>query len=490
MSVLLLDTNIAVATMSRINKLSTLSLTLLITGSIDSIRNLPTSALFGTNLIFFFTFSAIIFFIPTALVSAELAANVDEGGIYQWARLAFGERVGFLAVWLQWINNIFWFPTILSFIAGTAAYLIDPALAQNKYYLVGVILTVFWFLTVINLKGIHVSSKFTSFCAIIGLIIPMIMIITLLISWFILGKPLQIHITTSNLIPDWGHMNNWIALTAIMLSFTGMELATVHIKDVHKPQRTFPKALAFSTTMILITMMLGSLAIAFVLPFDKINLVNGTIQTFAYFLDAYHLNWLTPILTLFLVIGSLGGLISWVISPIKGLAQAATHGFLPPFFRKQNLHGVPKNLLMTQAILVSIVCMAFLLLPNINGSYWLLTALSTQLYMLMYVLMFLSALRLRKKVRSTKEAFNIPFGKQGTRFVCLLGLLGCGITLFVGFIPPNMNIGSHFYYELLFCGGMAAMILPIGFFYWYQQRGTKPPVPSLDQPFASANETV
>src|SRR5436190_11983923 len=112
--------------MTTINKLNTFALTLLITGAIDSIRNLPASALFGSTLIFFFIFAAVTFLIPTALVSAELAANVEEGGIYQWGRLAFGERIGFLGVWLQWVNNIVWFPAILSFIAGTAAYLIDP----------------------------------------------------------------------------------------------------------------------------------------------------------------------------------------------------------------------------------------------------------------------------------------------------------------------------------------------------------------------------
>lgn len=457
--------------MARLNKLGTLALTLLITGAIDSIRNLPASALFGSTLIFFFIFSAIAFLLPTAFVSAELAANVDEGGIYQWTRLAFGERMGFLAVWLQWINNIFWFPTILSFIAGTAAYLIDPALAQNPYYLVGVILTSFWALTIVNLKGVHTSAKFTSFCAITGLIIPVIMIITLLATWLWQGKPLQIQLNANTIFPHLGQMDNWIALTAIMLGFAGMELATVHIKEVHKPQRTFPKALAFSTIIILLTMMLGSLAIAFVVPHDQINLVNGTIQTFAYFLNAYHLTWLTPILTLLLVIGSFGGIISWVISPIKGLAQAANHGFLPPFFQQQNKHGVPQNLLIAQAILVSIVCMAFLFLPSINGSYWLLTALTTQLYMLMYVLMFLSALRLRHKISPQGEAFRIPGGKLGTQLVCLLGLLGCAITLFVGFIPPsNLNIGSNLYYEILFCSGMTAMILPIVFFYWYQAR--------------------
>ncbi len=458
--------------MSKLNKLNTFALTLLITGAIDSIRNLPASALFGSSLIFFFIFAAAAFLLPTALVSAELAANVDEGGIYQWARLAFGERAGFLAVWLQWINNIFWFPTILSFIAGTAAYLIDPALAQNKFYLVSVILTTFWFLTIINLRGVHLSSKFTSFCAITGLILPMTLIISLFFSWLWLGKPLQIHLTLANMLPDLHHTDNWIALTAIMLGFAGMELATVHIKDVHEPQKTFPKALAFSTLIILATMMLGSLAIAFVLPFDKINLVNGTIQTFAYFLSAYHLEWLIPVLTVLLVIGSLGGIVSWVISPVKGLAQAASHGFLPPVFQEKNSYGVPQNLLLTQAVLVSIFCLAFLFLPSINGCYWLLTSLTTQLYMLMYFMMFLSALKLRgRRPEQQKGIFTIPGGSFGTRAVCYLGLIGCITTLLVGFIPPaNFNIGSKTYYEMLFCGGLLIMLTPVLFFYVYQAR--------------------
>lgn len=454
-----------------LTKLNTFALTLLITGAIDSIRNLPASALFGSSLIFFFIFAAIIFLIPTALVSAELSANVDEGGIYQWGRLAFNERVGFLAVWFQWANNIVWFPTILSFIAGTAAYLIDPALAQNKYYLVGVILSVFWLLTLINLKGIRVSAKFTSVCAVIGLIIPIILIIVLTVVWLFLGKPIQISLTASSIFPSFNHLENWVSLTAIMLGFAGMELATVHINDVHKPRKTFPKALAISTLLILATMMLGSLAIALVLPFDQINLVNGTIQTMDYFLSAYHLKWVVPGLILMLVIGSLGGIISWVISPIKGLGQAAQHGFLPAFFQRENQHGVPQNLLIAQAILVSFVCLAFLFLPSVNGSYWLLTALTAQLYMLMYVVMFLSALVLRKKIKYQSNAFAIPGKTVGLWIVCLLGLIGCTVTLFVGFIPPpNINIGSNLYYECLFCGGIAILTLPAFFFMWYASR--------------------
>lgn len=457
-----------------LNKLNTFALTLLITGSIDSIRNLPASALFGSTLIFFFIFAALVFLIPSALVSAELTANVDEGGIYHWAKKAFNDNVGFFAVWFQWTNNVVWFPTILSFIAGTAAYLIDPALAQNKYYLVAVILSTFWFITLINLRGIRLSAKITSICAIFGLLIPMLLIIVLAAIWLYLGKPIQIHLTMQNIFPNFQHLDNWVSLTAIMLGFAGMELATVHINDVKQPQKTFPKALAISTVIILTTMMFGSLAISLVLPHDQINLVNGTIQTMAYFLSAYHLNWAVPFLIVMLVLGSFGGIISWIISPIKGLSQAAQHGFLPPFFQRINRYGVPQNLLITQAIFVSIVCLAFLLLPSVNGSYWLLSALSAQLYMIMYVVMFLSALVLRNKIDYKSDTFVIPGKTLGLWVTCLLGLMGCAITLYVGFIPPsNINVGSGFYYQCLISIGIVVITLPAFFCMWYANRNKK-----------------
>lgn len=474
--------------MGQLKKLNTIALTLMITAAIDSIRNLPAAALFGSTLIFFFIFSAATFLIPAALVSAELAANVDEGGIYQWTRLAYGERVGFLAVWLQWINNIVWFPTILSFIAGTAAYVIYPPLGQSKIYLVSVILFTFWFLTFINLKGIRVSAKFTSFCTIVGLLIPMILIIALLIAWLVLGKPLQIHLTMHNIIPSFATTDNWIALTAITTGFAGMELATVHIKDVNEPQKTFPRALTISTIIILLTMMLGSLAIAFVLPYKQINLVNGTIESFSYFLTAFNLNWLTPILTFLLVLGTLGGIINWIVSPIKGLAQSASSGFMPAFLERINKHGVPQNLLIIQAILASLVCCAFLLLPSINAIYWLLSALSTQLYMIMYLLMFSSALKLKKKIKYRQNSFIIPGKMFGAWIVSGLGLIGSIIALIVGFIPPsNLNIGSGWYYEFLFLSGMAALILPIIGFYLYQARKSNL-LPEFDSQVETINE--
>lgn len=452
--------------------ITTFALVMLITGAIDSIRNLPATALFGSSLIFFFAFSAIIFLIPAALVSAELSSHsTEKSGVFHWIHMAFGEKTAFLAIWLQWVNTMVWFPTILSFIAGTATYIINPELAQNKIFLVSVILSTFWILTLINLKGLHFSAKFSSFCAVIGMIIPMLLIIGLAILWIILGKPLQINFGMSDIFPTLSHTENWISLTAIMTAFLGIELATVHIKEVANPQKAFPKALFISVILILVTMTLGSLAIAIVLPKDQINLVNGVMQAFMNFFNNYHLSWMMPVITVMLLLGSLGGIVSWVISPIKGLLHAAELGFLPPIFSKKNEHGVPHNLLITQAVLVSTICLAFLLMPSVNGSYWLLTALSTQLYMLMYVIMFAAAIALKYKFVKQPQAFTIPGGKLGMWLTSLLGLSGCGITLFVGFIPPtSIDVGGFFHYRVVFCSGLIAMLTPIVFFYFYRYK--------------------
>jgi len=446
------------------------TLAMLITGSIDSIRNLPASALFGSSLIFFTIFGAIFFLIPVALVSAELSStHTENSGIYNWVKMAFGEKTAFIAIWLQWINTMVWYPTILSFIAGTAAFLINPQLAQNKYYLVTIILSVFWTLTFINLKGINASAKFASFCAVIGMIIPMGLIILLALIWIVFGHPLQIHLNTHTILPNLHHTQNWISLTAIMTAFLGIELSTVHVKNVHNPQKTFPKALFISVAIIIVTMILGALAIAFVIPKNQINLVDGIMQAFTNFFASYHMQWFIPVITIMILIGSLGGMVNWIISPAKGLLQAAKLGYLPKFFQKQNEHGVAHRLLITQAVLVSAICSAFLLMPSINSSYWLLTDLSTQLYIMMYVIMFVAALYMRYKFTDVNRPFKVPGGNYGMWIVCILGLIGCAITLVVGFFPPEtIKIGAESHYEFIFSCGIVVMLIPALFFFGYK----------------------
>lgn len=452
-----------------IKKLTLFPLAMLITVSIDSIRNLPATALFGNSLLFFFIGAAICFLLPTALISTELAyAYPEKGGIYQWVKMGLGNHLGFIAIWLQWINTLVWYPTILSFIAGTAIYLINPALANNKTFLISAILVVFWGLTLLNLRGIKTSATFASLCSVVGMITPMLIIIALAAFWVMKGFPLQLSMTGHSLIPNLHHGQSWISLTAIITAFLGMELASVHLKNTKDPHKTFPKAIAISVTIITVTMLLGSLAIAWVIPANKILLVDGVMQTFELFFNTYHLHWMIPVITVMLVMGSLGGMINWMISPTKGLLEAAEDGYLPAFLKKQNQHGVESTILFIQAIIVTFICGAFYLIPSVNGTYWLLTDLSTEIYLIMYILLFITAGILGITSPQLKKTQFIPGKKIGFYITVILGLTGCLTTFIVGFIPPdNIDVGSH--YIALFSMGLIAMIIPTLFFI-YKKR--------------------
>jgi amino acid transporter len=447
-----------------IQTLSTLSLVLLITGAIDSIRNLPAAAWFGSQLIFFFILSAIIFLIPVALVSAELSTlwSEEQAGIYGWVKKAFGQTLAFITIWLQWVNTLVWYPTILLFISSTLAYLFFPESTNNTFFAITCTITIFWALTIMALRGIHASAKFASVCAVLGMILPMGLIILLGFLWVALGHPSAISFELHDLIPKISQQDSWISLTAIMTSFLGMELAAVHVREIQNPQKTYPKAIFYSIILILITMIFGSLSIAMVLPKHEINLVIGVLQTCTSFLKYHHLEFLMPALVVLIFVGSIGSMVNWIIAPAQGLAYSAKDKILPSWFAQLNSQGTPSRILITQALVVTLLCLSFLLMPNINAMYWFFTALSTELYMCMYVLMFFAAIKIKKQFATLERPFQIPGKKLGYYFTCVLGLMGCSITLYIGFFPPQeaLSLPHPELYKFYFGLGLILMLAP------------------------------
>lgn len=440
-------------------KISVLALALLMTGAVDGVSNLPSIALFGEKLIFFFLAASVLFLLPTGLVSAELCTHFkEEGGIYLWVKQAFGQHVGACSIWLQWINTMIWFPTCLTTLVGTFAYLVVPHLAANPVYLVSTSVGIFWLMTWLNLQGIKQSARIASWAAMLGLILPMLLILTLSVIWILSGKPLQFHMTAQNIIPNLHQGSNWTALTAVITSFLGMELATVHVKRIERASVVFPKALMLSIGLIIVTMGFGSLGVALVVPHANIVLVSGAVQALQVLFAAFHLSGLLPILGACLIFSSVGSIVNWLISPANGLLQAAHDGFLPKSFTKENKHGYPKVIFIGQAIVVSLVSTAFFLMPSVNGSYWFLLDLSTEVYVMMYLLMFTAAMVHFWKF---KKINVIPGGKWGAIGLASLGMVGCILTFIVGFIPPaTVNVGSATHFIGCFVLGLLAVSSP------------------------------
>lgn len=449
------------------NKLGSLfALTLLMVSAIDSIRNLPSTALFGPQIIFFCIIAAITFLVPIAWLSGQLALYYPEnGGIYSWLKLAFPKPIAIVGIWLQWINTIIWYPTILSFIAGTMAYSINPDLIHHRFFLFSVIVGIFWLMTIINLFGVRFSAYLASLSAMIGVFVPMAIIIICAIYARAVYHIGAINLSIHHWIPRHHHGIHWSSLTAIIASYLGIELASVHSKDIDRAQSLFPRALLLSVIIIVGTMIMGSLAIASVIPASQLSLIEGVMQSYHFFFQRFHLLSFIPWLSLLLVIGSMGNMINWIISPSKGLVQASEDGQLPHFLSIKNSHGVAPYTLIAQALLVSLISFLFTFIPSINSVYWFLTDLSTELYLLMYILLIVSAWRLLR--HQNKKIINI--------IMMGLGLLGCSIAFIVGFIPPTaIRFSHHIHYSMIFLISMVIMISPGLYAAYYSIEKVKP----------------
>jgi len=424
--------------------------------AICSIKNWPLTAVYGFSSLFYFIVSIVLFFIPVSLVSAELATGWPErGGVYVWVREAFGHRWGFLAGWLLWIENVVWYPTILSFIAGTIAFSFDPSLADNTLYMFCVIFGAFWGATLLNLLGMKMSGWISTLGVILGTIIPGVVIIGLGIAWVGSGKPSHIAFNWDTFFPDLSSPQQLALLAGVLLGFAGMEMSAVHAKDVKNPQKNFPRAILLSASIIIILSILGTLAIAIVIPEKKISLVSGGMEAIAFFLRSYNLGWAVPVIAFMVAFGALGAMSTWTAGPSKGLLAAAQDGDFPPILHKINKHNMPVGMLVFQGIIVSILGIVFLLMPNVNSSFWILLALTSQLYLLMYVIMFAAGIRLRYKKPDVHRAYKIPGGKFGMWLTAGVGFVSSALAIFIGFFPPDqLETGSPLFYVLFLVFGM------------------------------------
>ena len=224
------------------------------------------SAPLGFSLVFIYLFVALVFLVPSALISAELATGwPEDGGVYIWVREAFGEQSGFVAVWLQWIENVIWFPSILTVAVLAAAYGFDPQLADNGQFIFLAINGVFWLLTITNLFGMKTSGAVASVCTIVGRIFPILAIFTLACLYLAKGNPMPIEFSLENFVPDFTDTSKLTFIAGAFLTFAGIEASASNAASARNPQRDYPFAIFISACLAVILVTLAVLAIAMVI---------------------------------------------------------------------------------------------------------------------------------------------------------------------------------------------------------------------------------
>ena len=451
---------------------------------IGSVANDVQQAYYGLSSVTLFIIGALVFFLPTGLVAAELASGWGQrGGIFRWVGEALGPGLAFTCL------LILWFQTSINFGMGVASasatigfYTPDWDWAvqfmnhpENQFFIILAWLAYYWGLTFLATKGVKAFARLTKYGVIIGTFIPLAFIVIFTVVWLAQGNVSNVTPTPEAFNPfgDGFSLTNLALAAGVFFSFAGIDMNAAHIKQLKKPQKEFPLSIFIAMILTLIIFIAGTVCIAIVTPKQDMNLVYGLYQTYKILGATFNCPW---IYVAFVWVGlgaSMASLVTNMAGPSFMLGQAGRSGFLPKILQNSNKHGMPSRLMYLQMAFMTLIAFLCFLIPNIEGFVVLITQAITILYMMYYVLMFVSFLKLRHDQPNRPRLFRVPGGNVGAWLVAGIGLLACFFGIVLAIIPPAQvaeEVGSPVTYVVVI---LAIILVTFGICFSVYQASKK-----------------
>jgi len=333
--------------------------------------------------------------VPLALVCTELASAIpDEGGSYVWVERGLGRFWAFQAGW--WSS--------LSGVVDTALYVVLAVTYMNtwlglpsfaQWMLSVAVIVTFAALNVRSLRGMALSSAI--FALII--LIPCIALTMLgiarwsqspLVPFAHPGQPLSTSLG--------------LGLTVAIWFYSGYESMSTMAGEVDEPARVIPRALLLSIPVVVAVYFLPTLAgLASVGRWAEWSPDAGvTLVDVARELGG-------PVLAVAMMAGALVSSLALYNAYLASCARTtlvmAQRQLLPSAFaRVHPRFGTPAGSIVIAAALHAVLAL---------GSFQALLGIDVFLFVLSYVLVFISAVAVRRKEPQLARPFRVPFGTGG-----------------------------------------------------------------------------
>jgi glutamate:GABA antiporter len=416
---------------------------------------------------------ALIFVLPYALLMAEVgSAFTQEGGPYEWVKLAFNRFQGAIAAVLYWVTNPLW-------VGGSLAFIATDAWSQNifhigaggagDYIFKGLFIWLSIIVAIISLRRGKWIPNVGAFLRIAVLGIFTITTVIYGIDHGIHGFPV------SDLKPT-GAI--FLALVPLLLfNYVGFELQNGAAEEMQDPQKDVPRSVIVSGTMGVLMYAIPVFAIIAVLPAKKVTGIGGFIdavtETFTVYGSAQH--FLLGAMTLGFIFTLLTSGAVWMIGSDRILAVAAYDGAFPGFFGVFNRKlGTPVRVNVMSGVVATIFMV--LAVASFNGGQnakfvvVLTIAISTTL--ISYLWIFVAAVKLRYSHGHVYRPYRVPGGNAGIvaagAITTFWVALGSWVAVFPGTLEKLFGLDYNFKdtwgvtqgtYEWLTLGTLAVVIL-------------------------------
>ncbi|MGM0181648.1 glutamate:GABA antiporter [Enterococcus sp. AZ150] len=416
----------------------------------------------GWNMFIYMGIAALCFALPIALISGEFGTTFPgRGGPELWVNNTLGPKWGFVTSWLIWAAM---FPSMVVVGTGFApmlALLIKRAdLVENPIYTLVVILGLVWSMTILNLKFdmAKINGKFGIW---LGLYIPVLMLFSLgLITFIKFGfssHSILGQFSFHKLIPQSFTSGTGMYFSGIIFVFLGIEMSSVFITRLNNPSKQYSKGIITALIMLALFSLINSFLVANVIPAGKIQLNNGAqpLQIFANELGLPYV--LVQLFCLFSIVSVVTNMSTWFVSASKTITQSALQGDFPPKFNfwKTNKFNACKSLLLVQAIAISLLAGAYVVIPGINKVFIIITNSGTVLYCMAYCLMAIGFIAMRRQNKAQQHPFRI--GKKGNG----LGYFMAGLLIVTVFFALTITFINNNLVNFIFVVVLVAILFAI-----------------------------
>jgi glutamate:GABA antiporter len=421
----------------------------------------------GTSSISLWVIAAVFFFVPTAMVINELSSRFpEEGGLYVWAKEAFGDFHGFVAGWNYWIYTVFYFPGLLLASAAMSAYIIGEGggtLAQDRTFLLVVSLGYLLVAVILNLIGLNVG-KWLQNAGGASTYVPLLILVSLAgILWLRQGS--VTHFTVSNMLPhwDWDTVNFW---SQIAFAFTGLELVSAMSAEIRNPRRTLPRAVFAAGALIALMYIAGTVAVLVLAP--DVSATSGVFHAITVGAIALKIGFVGILAAILVTVGNAGG----VGSTVAGIARVpfvvGIDQYLPKAFGKIHPRWkTPYVSIIVQAVASGAILLLSQVSETTRGAYQGLVDVAIILYFIPFLYMYAAAIKLagRKDRLENPHAVLIPGGKPGVWIASGIAFAATLLSIIVSILPPGDSANRALFLIKVVGSTLAAMALGLTLYY-------------------------
>ena len=446
--------------------------------AIVGLRWISRSARIGAPAVTLWILACLLFFVPLAAVLAELSSkHPEQGGIYAWARRAFGPLHGYICGWCMWVNNLFYFPSLLLFAAANLLIPIGaPDLADSRSYSVVFVLGFLWLMTFVNILGFS-AGKWVQHLGSVATWIPAAILIACgAIALFTIGSATSF--APAELWPRENVMDSISFWSSLCFAFSGFEISSMVGQEVYDPRKTIPRSIVLSGIAITIIYILSSASVLVAVPASELAERSGIADAVDLVTTRLGFAGIGSFIALLLVIGSIGGVSSWIAGAARVPFAAGVDSAMPAAFAKlHQRYRTPHVALIVQAIATTLLFLASVFISvgggrtTIQEAYDIMVNLTILVYFLPYLYLFAAFLRLRSMdsaMAADANTITLPGGTAGAWLIAGCGLMATLVAMGLVFVPPS-GTENVLNYEVNLIG-QAALLIGIGMAFYFTAR--------------------